>query len=129
MSRPCLLLALCSLLAAAPAGAARKRGIADAPRSHGATQKTGTAPLTGSLASATLLTVSPAALNLDGPNALRHFIVTATLPGGETYDVTDRAAFALSSPGLARLSDGVLYPLADGAGRLVATLGKLSSAP
>jgi hypothetical protein len=73
--------------------------------------------------------IAPAAVVLDGPRAIQHLVVTATMKDGTTCDVTDRVRFVTGSSRLAKVVDGVLVPVADGATHVVATLGRLSSRP
>src|SRR5262245_62113249 len=50
------------------------------------------------------LVLEPATATLTGPRAEQHFLVTATLQDGSTVDVTDRAAFQVAAPKVARIS-------------------------
>jgi hypothetical protein len=75
------------------------------------------------------LTLEPASIILDGPRSLQYLVVTGTTKDGSTYDVTDQVKLSLSDAKPAKLSAGVLRPVADGTTRLIATLGKLAAKP
>src|SRR5262249_45413783 len=75
------------------------------------------------------LTLAPAAASLNGPRAVQHFIVTATLANGDTIDVTDRATFRSLSPAIAHIAaPGVVASAGDGTTTIVARVPSASGA-
>ncbi len=75
----------------------------------------------------TSLAVYPPDIHLTSQQDLQRFIVVATRDDGVTVDVTKTAAIALKDPNLATIQENVLYPQADGATTLEATVGNLSA--
>jgi len=63
--------------------------------------------------------VFPPEVNLKTSQDRQPFTVMATRPDGVTLDVTAQANIKLSDPALAKIEQHTLYPLADGATRLV----------
>ncbi len=80
-------------------------------------------------AKVTKLDVRPAKVELDGPFAYAQLLVTATLDNGETLDATRIAKIA--APKFAAAStNGLVRPLADGAGSIAITLaGQTAQVP
>ncbi len=73
--------------------------------------------------------IAPASFMLDGPRAGQHLVVLGTTKDGATLDLTDRVVYTFTNPRLARIEGGVVRPIADGKGSLVARVGKIASPP
>lgn len=72
------------------------------------------------------LRLEPAAIALSGPLAAQRLLVTARASDGSEVDVTERAAFRLTRPGVAKLDKaGALTPVKDGGTEIVAQIGAL----
>ncbi len=72
------------------------------------------APAPDPWAGATRQEIAPASAILDGPRAVQHVVVSATLKDGTTTDATDRVTLTVGNPHLAKVAGGVVTPLADG---------------
>ncbi|HLV82114.1 MAG TPA: hypothetical protein VKT32_17625, partial [Chthonomonadaceae bacterium] len=85
-------------------------------------------PAASSRPAVVALTVEPPSLQLNGPRALAHYLVTARLSDGSFSDVTDKAEMA-SPSALARLeAKGTLRPVKDGTETLRFTYGDRTAA-
>jgi Protein of unknown function (DUF1549)/Protein of unknown function (DUF1553)/Bacterial Ig-like domain (group 2) len=69
------------------------------------------------------LAVFPPGIQLDSARDAQAVIAKFTRPDGITVDVTAQSQFTLSNPALAKIENGKLTPLADGAGELTITYG------
>ena len=69
------------------------------------------------------LEMQPAALNFASRNEYAQLLVTAKLASGETIDVTRQVRFEIATNLFTLSPRGVCRPLADGSGKLVASLG------
>jgi len=130
-----LALATLLLVAATPhtEAAARPKATGRKPAAtHGKTEAkkpTASDATLEALKGATRLEILPASATLDGPRAVQHLVVAATLKDGVTYDVTDRVTFTLANPAVAKVAAGVVHPLTDGETKLVARLSQLATTP
>ena len=122
---PVLLVGAASGASAAPAKKRTSKAVV--AKSAKAVKPAVEDPLAAALRKATGLEIAPASATVDGPGARQRLLVTATMPDGSGYDVTDRVRFTTSNPKLARVSGGVVTPLADGVLRVRARLGTLQS--
>jgi len=99
---------------------AKKKPVAKAPVAK---------PAAAALADVVSLALEPETIALNGSRDVQHVVVTAVTQDGATHEVTSSARFTLANPKLARLSNGLLLPVADGATRLTASYGKLTTKP
>ncbi|HZT43599.1 MAG TPA: DUF1549 and DUF1553 domain-containing protein [Chthonomonadaceae bacterium] len=74
------------------------------------------------------LTVEPSSLQLNGPRAVAHYLVTARLSDGSLLDVTDKAEMASPSIRVRMEAKGTLRPAQDGAATLRFTYGDRTAA-
>jgi hypothetical protein len=124
-----LTLAGLALIAGSPtadAESGRQAARRPAARSHHQANRKPT-PTPDLLAGATRLEIAPPSAVLDGPRAMQHVVVSASMKDGTTTDVTDRVTLTASNSHLAKVAGGVVTPLADGETHLVAKLGRFSS--
>jgi hypothetical protein len=129
LSGAALTLAGLGLLAGSPtadAASGRRAARHPAASSHGPAARK-PAPAPDPSAGITRLEIAPASAVLDGPRAIQHLLVSATMKDGGTTDVTDQVTLTLGNPHLAKVASGVVMPLADGETHLVAKLGRVSS--
>src|SRR2546422_8843594 len=92
---------------------ARHQAVRSNRKATAKTKQTAAAPK--ALAGVTHLQITPAAAVLDGPRAVQHLVVSATLKDGTTSDVTDRVTFSLGNDHLAKMAGAARTPRADGA--------------
>jgi hypothetical protein len=127
------MLALAGLLAAwtipSAAAAPARKSPRKKPLTKSAAAKKAPAGAPDLSKDVTHLEILPRTATLDGPRSAQHLVVTAVSKDGATWDVTDRASLTFSNSKLVKMADGRAVPLADGETKVVAKLGRVSSAP